>query len=60
MSVFALDIEAAVPFSGTAAFFIGSLIVFICLNQFHKSLMLLVCRFAAAYGRPQRDPCVKI
>jgi len=27
MGVFALDIEAAVPFAGTAAFFIGSLII---------------------------------
>jgi hypothetical protein len=59
MGVFALDIEAAVPFAGTAAFFIGSLIIFVCLNQFHKSEMLLVCRFAAACGRPQRDLCVK-
>jgi hypothetical protein len=30
MGVFALDIKAAVPFAGTAAFFIGSLVIFVC------------------------------
>jgi hypothetical protein len=29
-SIFVLDIKAAVPFSGTAAFFVGSLIIFVC------------------------------
>jgi hypothetical protein len=45
-------LEAAVPFAGTAVFFVGFFKIY--LVQFHKSLMLFeVCHIAATKWRPQ-------